>query len=202
MRMSGIPILMVAAFVGSMMPAFAAADSFVKADGTFRTIGEALADDRVLEVREALDAWNAGTLTFPTKRALEPYVLAFREPLNCPGQEPRYEMRNVSLESWAQLPETLTPLLPIDTGSQLFLLGLVEGNLPAMASLDATQYSGQLTRSLYLILGTAQVRAQNAGSTQIRTGHLWSALLDYTFMADPFNPAICPRDPSPQPPLE
>ena len=54
----------------------------------------------MLEVRAALDAWNAGTLTFPTKQALEPYVLAFREPLNCPGQQPRYEMRNVSLESW------------------------------------------------------------------------------------------------------
>jgi hypothetical protein len=194
--------MIVAAFVGSMMPAFAAADSFLEEDGSFRTIGEALADERILVVREALDAWNAKSLSFPTKQALEPYVLAFREPLNCPGQEPRYEMRNVSLDSWAQLPETLAPTLPIDTGSQLFLLGLVEGNLPVLADLDAAQFSGQLMRSLYLVLGTAQLRAQNAGATQIRTGYLWSAMLDYPFMAEPFNPAVCPRDPSPQPPVE
>ena len=171
-------------------------ESFVRDDGSYRTVDQALADDRIVQVRETLDAWNDGSLSFPSKESLEPYVLAFREPLSCPGQDPRYEMRNISLESWAELPESLVPELPIDTGAQLFLLGLVEGNLPALAELDDAQFADQLVRGTYMILGTAQILAHNAGASQIRTGFVWGAMQDYPFMIDPFNPAICPQDPS------
>ena len=170
------------------------ADSFVKADGSYRTIDEVLMAERIVLVRELFEAWNDGTLSFPSKETLEPYVLAFREPLSCPGQEPRYEMRNVSLDSWGELPQSLVPELPIDTGAQLFLLGLVEGNLPALAELDDVQFGNQLLRGAYMVLGTAQILAMNAGASQIRTGFVWGAMQDYPFMIDPFNPAICPRD--------
>lgn len=184
------------ALVGVLVPAYAAADHFVKEDGTYRTLEEALASEKVAQVRALFEAWNGRSLTLPSKETLEPFVLAFREPLNCPGQQPRYEMRNVSLDSWAKLPPTLVPELPLDTGSQLFLLGLVEGNLPALANLDQTQFTNQLQRGAFLVLGTAQQLAKDAGSTQIRTGHIWSAMQAYPFMIDPFNPAICPVDPA------
>lgn len=181
--------------VGVLVPAHAAADHFVKEDGSFRTVEEALTSEKVEQVRTLFESWNAGTLSLPSKQALEPFVLAFREPLNCPGQQPRYEMRAVSLESWNQLPDVLQPVLPLDTGAQLFLLGLVEGNLPVLHVLDQTQFTAQLQRGTFLVLGTAQKLAVDAGSTQIRTGHIWSAMQAYPFMIDPFNPAICPIDP-------
>ncbi|MEZ5668142.1 MAG: hypothetical protein R3F55_12040 [Alphaproteobacteria bacterium] len=195
-RLILIGVCTAAALGGSAM---AMADAFVKADGSYRTVEEALASERIQRVRELFAAWNDRSLAFPSKQSLEPYVLAFREPLTCPGQQPRYEMRNVSLESWAELPETLTPELPIDTGTQLFLLGLVEGNLPALEELDDAQFGDQLLRGAYMVLGTAQILAAEAGATQIRTGFVWGAMQAYPFMIDPFNPAICPRDPSPPP---
>lgn len=199
MRKMPILVTIYAALAGVMLPAFAAADQFVKEDGSYRTIGEALASEKLEQVRALFDAWNAGTATFPTKQALEPFVLAFREPLHCPGQQPRYEMRNVSLDSWARLPDILTPQLPLDTGAQLLLLGLVEGNLPTLNLLDAAQFTAQLARGAYLVLGTAQLQAMEAGASQIRTGYIWSAMQAYPFMIDPFNPAICPTDPSSPP---
>jgi hypothetical protein len=180
---------------GVLVPAFAAADNFVKDDGSYRTIEEALASDKLVEVRALFDGWNAGSASLPDKATLEPFVLAFREPLNCPGEQPRYEMRNVSLDSWGRLPDSLAPELPLDTGAQLFLLGLVEGNLPILESLDAGQFTDQLQRGAFLVLGTAQELAKEAGASQIRTGHVWSAMQSYPFMIDPFNPAICPTDP-------
>ena len=198
--MRNVPILAVlyTALAGMLVPAFAAAEYFVKEDGSYRTVEEALAGEKLLQVRALLDGWNSHTVSLPDKETLEPFVLAFREPLNCPGQQPRYEMRNVSLDSWGQLPETLVPELPVDTGAQLFLLGLVEGNLPTLASLTTEQFTVQLQRGAFLVLGTAQQLAKEAGASQIRTGHVWSAMQAYPFMIDPFNPAICPTDPPQQ----
>jgi hypothetical protein len=187
------------ALAAVLVPAHAAAEYFVKEDGSYRTIDEALADPRLEQVRVLFASWNARNISLPDKATLEPFVLAFREPLSCPGQQPRYEMRNVSLESWGQLPEKLVPELPIDTGAQLFLLGLVEGNMPMLATLDANQFTVQLQRGAFLVLGTAQQLAREAGATQIRTGHIWSAMQAYPFMIDPFNPAICPTDPPHRP---
>ncbi|MGF1624323.1 MAG: hypothetical protein ACFCVH_05530 [Alphaproteobacteria bacterium] len=196
--MRNVPMLamLYLALAGSLVPAFAAAEQFVKEDGSYRTVEDALEGPRLVQVRALFDSWNAGTVRFPDKATLEPFVLAFREPLNCPGQQPRYEMRNVSLDSWGRLPETLTPELPLDTGAQLFLLGLVEGNLPTLGPLDSNQFANQLQRGAFLVLGTAQQLAKDAGASQIRTGYVWSAMQAYPFMIDPFNPAICPTDPT------
>ena len=58
MRKMPILVTIYAALAGVMLPAFAAADQFVKEDGSYRTIGEALASEKLEQVRALKAAAN------------------------------------------------------------------------------------------------------------------------------------------------
>ncbi len=179
--------------------AAAQGNSFIQDDGTYRNLNAAFADARMEALRKFLEEWNKGRTDLPDKAELEPYFLAMQSPIECPFEGPRHDMRTVDLDAWAIMPETLAAELPIDTGGQLMLFGLLEGNVPALATKDLDLFDETLARGAFAMIGYAQTIALQEGASQIRTGHLWMALEAFRFMVDPFNPAICPLDPEPVP---